>query len=253
MTQSPQITSIKDERVAEARELTSVAGCARLHKVQLEGEESVQWALDARLLVEHVFYSAQPHPQELLDSWQTRGIPCYAVSEGILKKISDTTYLVPIIGIARLPPEPNGQGPSDDFVLVVDRVNVTGQMIMQAFDHALHKATDLNGWQVVLLMMLACDRQMTREHASRDTATFGLELDALLRPLLDRQYITLTQANELEILQITPEGERILAQLWTIVEKSESEVLSGFSEQEKSQLVSYLKRIQANCTALIEE
>jgi hypothetical protein len=52
------ITSIKDERVVEARELTSAAGRARLHKMQLESEESIQWALEARLPVEHVFYSA---------------------------------------------------------------------------------------------------------------------------------------------------------------------------------------------------
>jgi hypothetical protein len=36
-------------------------------------------------------------------------------------------------------------------------VNVTGQMIMQAFDHALRNVTGLNALQVVLLMMLAVD------------------------------------------------------------------------------------------------
>jgi TrmH family RNA methyltransferase len=130
-------------------------------------------------------------------------------------------------------------------------VNVTGQMIMQAFDHALHKVTELNALQVVLLMRFAVDRQMSRAQAGRDTATFGTELDELLRPLFDKHYLVLAQPGE-EALQITPEGERAIAQLWSVVEKSENEVLSGFSEQEKELLLSYLKRIQANCVTITQ-
>jgi DNA-binding MarR family transcriptional regulator len=52
-------------------------------------------------------------------------------------------------------------------------------------------------------------------------------------------------------LHITPEGERTIAQLWSVVEKSENEVLAGFTEQEKQQLNSYLKRIQSNCAGII--
>jgi DNA-binding MarR family transcriptional regulator len=131
-------------------------------------------------------------------------------------------------------------------------VNATGQMIMQAFNHTLQKVTDLTSLQVVLLMMLACDRQMTRMQVGRDTATFGAELDALLQPLLDRHYITIQRSDNDETLHITPEGERTIAQLWSVVEKSENEVLAGFTEQEKQQLNSYLKRIQANCAGIMK-
>ncbi len=37
------ITSIKDTRVAEARELHAAAGRARLGKCLLEGAESIRW------------------------------------------------------------------------------------------------------------------------------------------------------------------------------------------------------------------
>src|SRR5215469_14975885 len=131
-------------------------------------------------------------------------------------------------------------------------VNVTGQMIMQAFDHALHQVTELNALQVVLLMMLAVDRQMSRAQAGRDTATFGAELEELLQPLFDKHYLAPVQGDEQEVLQITPEGERAIAQLWSVVEKSENEVLSGFSDQEKEQLLSYLKRVQANCAMITQ-
>jgi TrmH family RNA methyltransferase len=128
MTQSLDITSIKDARIVEARELTSAAGRARLQKTQLEGEESIQWALEAHLLIEHIFYSAHVRQRAFLETLQANGIACYAVSDGIMKKISDTTYLVPIIGIARLPPASERSGPAGDFVLVIDRVQDHGNL-----------------------------------------------------------------------------------------------------------------------------
>ncbi|HVU69888.1 MAG TPA: RNA methyltransferase [Ktedonobacteraceae bacterium] len=410
MAQAFSITSIKDERVAEARELTAAAGRARLGKTLLEGEESIFWALEAGLVVEHVFIAAHARAQEWLAAFQSKGIACYTVSEGIMKKISDTSYLVPVLGVARLPAPPASLEAASNFVLVLDRVqdhgnlgtiirtasafgirdvvattpgldiyfkkiisasrgkafeaqvyafssasaaldalkergyqivatspharalqsmaalqpkplalvvgnetegisdeiiqqadvvvqipmsglveslnvgvatgislyelkyrmvltmlsqmikmnfgrevNVTGQMIMRAFDHALSQVGDLNALQVVLLMQLACDRQMSLEQAGRDTASFGDELEQLLQPLLDKRYIALAQPGEKDAFTITEEGERALAQLWGVVEKSSNDVLAGFSAQEKTQLLSYLQRIQANCEHICAE
>jgi len=128
MMQSFQITSIKDARIVEARELTTAAGRTRFQKTQLEGEESIQWALEAHLLVEHVFYSVHLRQRAFLETLQARGIACYAVSDGILKKISATSYLVPVIGIARLPSASAESGPAGDFVLVLDRVQDHGNL-----------------------------------------------------------------------------------------------------------------------------
>ena len=54
-------------------------------------------------------------------------------------------------------------------------------------------------------------------------------------------------------LQITHEGKLALAQLWNVVERSNNQILAGFSENEKKQLTDFLARIQANCSAIIEE
>jgi len=100
-----QITSIKDPRVSEARELTSASGRARQGKCLLEGVESIQWAIETRLPIEYIFFKkGQPH-DTLHTQLSERAIPCYATTEGILKKISDTSYLVPYIGVARVPAE----------------------------------------------------------------------------------------------------------------------------------------------------
>jgi TrmH family RNA methyltransferase len=121
-----QITSIKDPRVVEARELATAAGRARRGKALLEGAESLGWALDAGATIEQVFYHAAAREDPVLARLVAAGVPCAAVSEGIAKKISDTAYLVPLLGVVALPPEP--ASPAGDFVLVLDHVQDHGNL-----------------------------------------------------------------------------------------------------------------------------
>lgn len=132
-------------------------------------------------------------------------------------------------------------------------VNVTAKMIMMAFDTQIKHVSDLNGWQVLLLMILKCDQLMTMEQVGKDLATFGPELEALLAPLFSKAYIEYAQPGNEEVIQLTGAGEHALAQLWNVVERAENQVLSGFSESERKQLTTFLQRIQANCAAVINE
>ena len=132
-------------------------------------------------------------------------------------------------------------------------VNVTSKMIMLAFDAQLKKVSDLNGLQVLLLMILECDQMATMEQIGKDLATFGQELEVLLQPLFGKAYIQYTQRNDEQMIQLTDEGKRVLAQLWMVVERANNEVLAGFSESEKKQLTNFLQRIQTNCAAIINE
>jgi TrmH family RNA methyltransferase len=130
-------------------------------------------------------------------------------------------------------------------------VNVTGKLIVEAFNASLQHVTDLNSTQVILLMMLKCDQIMTLAQIEKDTITFGPERDALLAPLFTRRYIQLLPDGQ--SIQLTDEGERALAHLWSTVEKAEQRAFAGFSEQEITQLRSFLQRIQANCNAIVQE
>jgi TrmH family RNA methyltransferase len=125
MVATEQITSIKDPRVAEARELSSAAGRARVRKILLEGAESIGWALDAGLSVAHVFRAASSGDAALLARLAELRIPCHMVSDGILKKITGTSYLVPLAGVTALPGDDAGAtlgAPAGDLVVVLDRV-----------------------------------------------------------------------------------------------------------------------------------
>jgi TrmH family RNA methyltransferase len=408
MSAIEQITSIKDVRIVEARALSSASGRARRQKCLLEGEQIIDWALAADLPIERVFFQARLKEHSLLTKLFERNIDCCSVSEGILKKISNTRYLIPFIGVASLKHE-SGSFSSDDFVIVLDNVrdhgnigtivrtargfgvrhilttrqdvdlfykkiieasrgkvfdtqfkrfdsnrqaldylkqrgfqiiatspygevlqsavqlknkpvalvvgnetdgvsteilqqadfvvqiplssqveslnvgvaagisvyefklklviamlvkyiqatlgrevNVAGKLIQQALDNALQQVSAFNSTQIILLMILKCDQTMTLDQVSKDTATFGDELQALLQPLLDDGYIQSEVQTTPPTIQLTAKGEQLLGQLWTVFESTEDKILQGFSNQEKRQLVDYLKRIQSNCAHLIE-
>lgn len=85
----------------------------------------------------------------------------------------------------------------------------------------------------------------------RDTGALEVELDGLLQPLIEKGYIRYTN-EEKSIIVSTETSERILAQLWSVVERAEQSVLAGFSEQEKTQFREFLQRIQENCARIVE-
>ena len=402
-----QITSIKDERVVEARALSSVAGRKQRQKCLLEDVKIIEWALEANIPVERVFFHNKIDSHPLFAQLADREIECFAVSEGILKKISNTRYLVPFIGVGNMA-EKEELPPLHDFVIVLDdvrdhgnvgtiirtarafgirdilsttqeldlhyrktieasrgkvfdvrlkrfssetetldflkqqgfqiiatsphapflqssvklqpkpialavgnetdgvsekvlqkadlvvqipmsrqveslnvgvatgisvsefklklvlamlvkyirttlgrEVNVTGKVIQMALDKELAKVTPLSSMQVILLMILKCDETMTLEQVGRDTATFGEECKQLLQPLFEQGYIIYDKDVSSPTIRLTGSGEQLLGQLWGKLEAIEDKMLQGFTGQEKRELNTYLKRIQANCEEII--
>lgn len=406
MSRVERISALKDPRVAEARELTSASGRSRLGKCLLEGTESISWALESGLTLEHVFMSSDHEHGPLYAQLQARQIPCYLVSDGILKKISDTSYLVPYLGVLSLPDRyPTEMG---NFVVVLDRVQDHGnigtiirtarafgihdlvsttpeldlyykkiisasrgsvfgthlqrfasgrdavhflqqrgyqviatspyardiqaqaplqarpvalivgnetegisdeiremadlvvqipmsglveslnvgvatgislyelkfRMIItmltsyiraslgreigvasllteQVFHYFLQQVSDLGSTQVVLLMKLQCDQRMALAQVASEVGVFGEECTALLEPLFNHTYIQ-KLGTDPEMIELTAEGERVLAQLWNVVERAENAILSDFSEEERGQFRRFISRIQENCQRILQ-
>jgi len=125
MAEVQSITSIKDPHVLEARALTSAAGRRQAQKALLEGEESLTWALEAGSPLEYVLFHDRIGQHPLLDLLHDRGVECFSASEGILKKATETHYLIPFVGVAPLPQEAAAVG---DFVLVLNGVQDYGNI-----------------------------------------------------------------------------------------------------------------------------
>lgn len=405
-----RISTIKDERIIEAKELSSSSGRIKKCKILLEGKQIISWALNAGKEIAHVFFCKTNNPDyKFLDTLVEHHIDCYEVSEGIIKKISDTKYVIPFIGVSNLgqnreenksfgnltivlnnvvdfgnigtiirtakafgitnivstnpdfdiyfrktieasrgkvfdiqltafnsdietitilknkgyqviatsPHAPIIQSSlkltnkpialvigneSDGISEVIEKhadsliqipmsgsveslnvgvatgisiyelklklvltmltkfirstlgreVNVTGKLIQRTFDVQLKKVSSLSSTQVILLMVLKCDELMTLEQVSKDTATYGDELNRILKPLIDDGYIQYSSPEQNKI-QLTSNGERMIGDLWNVVESSEERMLEDFTESEKEQLMTYLQKIQSNCARILEE
>lgn len=388
------VLSIKDPRVVVARELQSREGRKKHTKFLLYGLEQIKWAISTHITVLYIF--AEKEVQDI-------GIPFLEVSDGILKKISDTNYVIPYMAVADMP---KTQGLVDqDFVVVLDdiqdygnlgsivrtaqgfsvdtfvfshmsgdpfqrkvidssrgsvfqstfiyedsvqgtiehlrasgyqlvvtsphaknlqsqaplipgkpialiignetngvndlfikyadiaiqipmsasieslnvsvatgisiyelrfkqvllmlkekifanfgrEVNVLGKLIQMAFDKEISAVTCLSGMQVILLMIMHCDQTMTRPQIAKDVGFFDIELDAFLKPLLDKKLI-ITEENE---YKISGEGERFLSEIWPVVEKSQQKIFSQLKDQEMQQFVSLMEKVKQSCIAII--
>lgn len=108
------INSIKDPLVILARELTTSTGRNQHKKFLLFGEEQIEWALNAKLVIDGISCKECP------EKFKHVSVPIYETSEGILKKMSVTSYLVPVLGIAHYPIiDTTG---TQDFAIVLDNV-----------------------------------------------------------------------------------------------------------------------------------
>ncbi len=114
-----QITSIKDARVIEARALASSSGRRQAGKCLLYGDQHLRWAIESAA-VEHIFFDASGDPPAF-------DAPLFAVSGGILKKITGTSYVISPVGVARIPSSDIGSLAAD-FVLVLDDVRDAGNV-----------------------------------------------------------------------------------------------------------------------------
>lgn len=116
------ITSIKDPLVLKARELLSSKGRKQAKKCLLFGAEQIQWAVRANIQIEAIFKLDDQGLSEIPDVSKEIIHNC---SQGILKKISNTSYLIPFMAIARWP---NPCSLGSDFIVVLDQLQDFGNI-----------------------------------------------------------------------------------------------------------------------------
>jgi RNA methyltransferase, TrmH family len=119
------IGSIKDERITLARALKASKGRLEHRRILLEGEEILEWAVQYGIVVEFVL-SSDRIAADIEARYAAPGRPVFAVSDGILKKVTDTSYLVPVVGVARMPSQRPHSG--SEFVVVLDSVRDLGNI-----------------------------------------------------------------------------------------------------------------------------
>ncbi|WP_425447012.1 TrmH family RNA methyltransferase [Dethiothermospora halolimnae] len=115
------INKLKNPLVKEARELSKSKNRVKYNKIQLRGLEQIRWAKKAGLNIESIFIDKNEEP----DKYEEFSSMIYQTSSGILKKITETKYLVPCVGIAKVN---SYKDDIDQFVLLLDNVKDHGNI-----------------------------------------------------------------------------------------------------------------------------
>ena len=124
-------------------------------------------------------------------------------------------------------------------------INVASMLVQRALDVELKKVSALNSQQVIFLMVLKCDKEMTTENMCRQFGVLDKEVVLFLGPLTEQGLVTHD-----EKLRLTLKGEETIGKLWRTVEKVENKILSTFSEDETEHFIQQLQTVQANCIRL---
>ncbi|MGD0708071.1 MAG: TrmH family RNA methyltransferase [Anaerolineaceae bacterium] len=119
------ISSIKDERIILAREIKSRQGRQKRQKILLEGEEIIDWAIGHALSIEYLLV-CNKESSSIAEKYLPKSYKIFTVSEGILKKVTDTNYVIPVVGVAQIPAKRLDSKPQ--FMVVLDAVKDFGNI-----------------------------------------------------------------------------------------------------------------------------
>lgn len=118
-----KVTSIKDEMVVQARRLKSRSGREGSGLVLLEGLQIINWALESNWQTEYLI--VEETSTDLLTQL-SRGVETvFTTTAGILKKITETSFLIPVVAVGRQRKIPF---PKADFTIVLDNVKDFGNI-----------------------------------------------------------------------------------------------------------------------------
>lgn len=119
------VTGIKDPAALEARLLASSKGRLESGKFLVEGEEAIRWLLDSKAQLMHVFVHDKEMNHPFIRFLKGLKIPLLFASDGMLKKITETAYLIPFVGVAR---EQTKTVSQDEMLVLFDGVQDFGNI-----------------------------------------------------------------------------------------------------------------------------
>ncbi len=116
-----EITSLKDDRIQLAKSLSSLKGRIDSGKFLIEGFEAIEWAINAGIRIDFVLISKQKIKE--IDKKHFH-LDVYLISDGLLKKVTDTNYLIPVVAIGNV----NKNSSYGNFLVVLDNLKDYGNI-----------------------------------------------------------------------------------------------------------------------------
>lgn len=116
------ISSLKNELIQTAKNLKSLKGRKDQNKILIEGSDAIQWAINSKFNIEYIVTSLD-NIGNIFKNLNSN-IATYKTSEGLMKKITETNYLIPVIAVG----SPNHSFQKNDFIMVLDGVKDFGNI-----------------------------------------------------------------------------------------------------------------------------
>ena len=127
-------------------------------------------------------------------------------------------------------------------------LNVAAMLVQDALDAELSKVSHLTSRQLIFMMVLRCDEEMSTEGVCRQFGLLPSEVDEFLAPLVTSGFVLRGDS-----MALSAEGERVLAKLWFTVESTEEMILSQLTPAEVSALMHHLRQIQSKCVEMMRD
>lgn len=115
-----EITSLKDDKIQLAKSLNTQKGRIEKEKCLIEGLEAIDWAIESGIKIDFILVS---NKLKDLDK-KYFSLNVYKTSEGLLKKVTDTKYVVPIVAVGNT----KTNSSNIDFCIVLDNLNDFGNI-----------------------------------------------------------------------------------------------------------------------------
>lgn len=115
-----EIASLKDERIQLAKSVNSQKGRIEKQKFLIEGLEAIDWAIDSGVKLDFILISNKEN--DLEEKYLKHKI--YKTSEGLLKKVTETNYVVPFVAVGNI----DKGTTKSDFCIVLDNLNDFGNI-----------------------------------------------------------------------------------------------------------------------------
>ncbi len=115
-----EITSLKDNKIQLAKSVNCQKGRIEKGKFLIEGLEAIDWAIESDIKIDYILISNKI--KELEDKYLEYN--AYKASEGLLKKVTDTKYVIPIVAVGNI----KNNSANKDFCVVLDNVNDFGNI-----------------------------------------------------------------------------------------------------------------------------
>ncbi len=115
-----EITTLKDEKVQFAKSLNYTKESIKNKKFLIEGEEALNWAINSNIKIDYIFISK--NEQNLIKKYSDFNV--FTLTEGLLKKITETNYLIPIVAVGNIKENKGNK----DFLVVLDNLQDFGNI-----------------------------------------------------------------------------------------------------------------------------